>query len=135
MKTKKLLRRRTCDIDVDRGEGRQRYSGDILSSNPQHEVSGGLVVQGLCHKDGGRTILSVGGQVEANRHIGLWDHAVLQVVSYSGIPKRGGGFDGLFKTKNMIYQYDSSFVGLLVMVSSQYWSRCKAMSVVVDDMM
>lgn len=97
-----IIKRLTCHIDVDDGEGRQRYSSDILSSNPQHEVPGGLVVQGLCHKDGGRPILSVGGQVEADWHVGLWDHAVLQVVGYPGITERGGGFDRLFVTKKRI---------------------------------
>lgn len=99
-------KRLTCDVDVDRGEGRQWYSSDILSSNSQHEVPGGLVVQGLCHEDGRRTVLSVGGQVEANWHVGLWDHAVLQVVRYPGIPKRGGGFDVLFGAKKRIQGFN-----------------------------
>lgn len=101
-KKKSVWKRLTCDIDRDHCESRQWYSSNILSSNPQHKVPGGLVVQGLCHQDGGWTILTVGGQVEAHRHVGLWDHAVLQVVSYPGIPEGGGGFDGLFETKNMI---------------------------------
>lgn len=89
----------TSDIDIDCREGSQWYSSNILSSNPQHEVLGGLIVQGLCHQDRCRTILSVGGQVKANWHVGLWDHAILQIIRYSGISKRWSGFDGLFGAK------------------------------------
>lgn len=112
------LRRLTCDVDVDRGEGRQRHSGDILHSNPQHEIPGGLVVQGLRHQDGGGAVLSVGGQVEANWHVGLRDHAVLQVVSHPGIPERRSGLDVLFGTMVTFRYGDLSlkpaWVGLLI---------------------
>lgn len=86
----------TSNIDIYCGEGCQWYSCNILGSNTKHKILGGLIIQGLCHQDGGRTILSVGGQVEANWHVGLWDHTILQVVSHPGIPQRRGGFDGLW---------------------------------------
>lgn len=89
----------TCDIDVNSGKGCQWDSSNILGSDPQHKVPGGLIVQGLRYQDGGRAVLSIWGQVEANWHVGLWDHAVLQIVRYPGIPQRGGGFDGLFGTE------------------------------------
>lgn len=89
----------TCDVDVHGGEGCQRHCSDILSSDPQHKVPGGLIVQRLCYQDGGRTVLTVRGQVEADRHVSLWDHSVCQVVGYPWVSKRRGRFDGLCEMK------------------------------------
>lgn len=82
-------------IDINCSEGSQWYSSNILSSHSQNEIPGGLVVQGLCHQNGRRTILAVGGQVKANGHVSLWDHPIFQIIGYPWIPKSGGGFNGL----------------------------------------
>lgn len=85
----------TCDIKIDRSEGCQGDCSHILSPDPQYEVPGGLIVQGLSHQDGGRAVLTVRGQIEAYRHVGLRHHPILQVIGHSRVPQWRGGLDSL----------------------------------------
>lgn len=100
----------TGDIDKDCGEGSQRNSSHVLGTDPQDEVFGGFVVQRLGHQDGSWSVLTVRGQVEPNRHVGLWNHPVFQIVGYPGISEQGCGFDGLFRAEMEEDVWSSGFI-------------------------
>lgn len=85
----------TCNVDIDGGERSKRYGSHVLNTNSEGEEAGRLKVKVLGHQDGRRAVCSVWFDIKPNRHVGLWNLALLQVVGDARVTEGRCGLDSL----------------------------------------